>query len=71
MERQVEATPLSSKADGYRRFHWRICDNGMTVAEGTVQWNEATGACDWEDFRPAAEYEGQVRSAIAHAAAQD
>lgn len=71
MEKQVEAALLPMDARMIPRVHWLICDNGMTIAEGIAQWNTQACTCVWEDFRPPAEYEGTVRSAVARASARN
>ena len=69
MEKQVDVTLLPVTEEHCRRVRWLICDNGMTVAHATAVDEPATSACVWEQERPPAEYEGQVRLAIARARA--
>ena len=70
MEKQVDVTVLPPQENEARRWvRWLICDNGMTVGEGTALCDPQTGGCVWEEERPPAEYEGQVRLAIARALA--
>ena len=71
MEKQVDVTLLPATEEVRRRVRWLICDNGMTVADGAACYSPDTTACDWEEERPPAEYEGLVRLAIARAVRMD
>lgn len=71
MEKQIDVTVLARPESGApASVRWLICDNGMTVGSGAARYDPATGACAWEEERPPAEYEGQVRLAIARALAK-
>lgn len=63
MERQVGVDVLESPG-GELSVRWFVCDNGMTVWEGTALCDAATDTLDWQGERPPAEYEGQVRAEI-------
>ncbi len=68
MEKQIDVSVQPASPHEVRRWvRWLICDNGMTLAEGMALFVPDTGHCVWEEERPPAEYEGQVRLAIARA----
>ena len=63
MERQV-GVDIAEAPGGPLSVRWFVCDNGLTVCEGTALWDARTEALDWQEERPPAEYEGQVRAEI-------
>ena len=63
MERQV-GVDVSQAPGGSLSVRWFVCDNGMTVCEGTALYDAGADALDWQGERPPAEYEGRVRAEI-------
>ena len=53
MEQQVDIDILDvGSPDTPAVARWLICDNGMTVDEGTVRYNPQNGMLDWNGSPP-------------------
>ena len=65
MEKQVDIGFLSEGPhEAGISMTWLICDNGMTVDQGTATYSAGDGLIRWMGGRPPAEFEGLVRCAI-------